>query len=149
MANQAPKSSFDPVAVARTMEALQGLSGNGTAGNSDKPTTPKATIYIAIGTPRDGADIESEDFDLATDMINLPQMQGLDNMNPDTRKAGTQEFADQQALSNDFLEDLREQALATMQPGERRLLPLYVTVYKVKDQVVAQPAPKRQKRSFF
>ena len=144
MANT-PVSAFDPAAIARTMAAI---GSNGTVGNT-APAKPMATIYLAIGTLRDGADIESEDFDPAADLINLPQMQGLDNMNPDTRKASTQEFADIQAESNDFLEDLKTQALATMEPGERRVLPLYVTVYKVKDQVVAQPKARRTQRSFF
>lgn len=143
--SNAPVSSFDPAAVARTMAAL---SGAGVSANAPQ-TKDKATIYLAIGTLRDGVDIEAEGFDPATDLINLPQMQGLDNMNPDTRKAGTQEFADAQAESNDFLADLKEQALATMQPGERRIVPFYVTIYKVKDQVVAQPQAARTKRSFF
>lgn len=145
--SQTPTSTlrpdFNPAALAASLAAVTGAAG------AAAPAKDKATVYLAIGTLRDGVDISSDDFDPAKDLINLPQMQGLDNMRPDDRKANTQEFADLQAEQNDFLQDLKEQALATLQPGERRVIPVYVTVYRVKDQVVAQPKAERTKRQFL
>lgn len=130
----APISGFNPSALAASMAAIAN------AGPTAAPTKDKATVYLAVGVLRDGVDIDAEGFDPSKDLINLPQMQGLDNMNPDNRKAGTVEFANTQAESNDLLADLKEQALATLQPGERKVIPFYVTVYKVKEQVVADAA---------
>lgn len=130
----APISGFNPSALAASMAAIAN------AGPAAAPTKDKATVYLAVGVLRDGVDVDSADFDPSKDLINLPQMQGLDNMNPDNRKAGTVEFANTQAESNDLLADLKEQALATLQPGERKVIPFYVTVYKVKEQVVADAA---------
>jgi hypothetical protein len=141
----APVSTFDPRAAALAMAAL------GSQTTTAAPAKDKATIYLAIGTLRDDSIAPGEEgFDVNTSLINLPQMQGLDNMNPDTRKAGTVEFANSQAESNDFLEDLKAQALATMEPGERRILPLYVSIYRKKDEVVAEaPATPRVRKSFL
>lgn len=142
----APVSTFDPRQVAATMAALGAASVAAPATAKEK-----ATIYLAIGTLRDEEIAPGDEgFDPNKDLINLPQMQGLDNMRPDDRKAGTTEFATTQAESNDFLNDLREQALATLAPGERKIVPFYVTVYRKKDEVVAEaPATPRPRRSFL
>jgi hypothetical protein len=143
---QAPRSTFDPIALAASVAAI---AAGGTASNA-APAKDRATVYLGIGTLRDGVDPHSDTFNPATDLINLPQMTGLDNMRPDDRKAGTQEFANQQAERNEFLEDLKAQALASMEPGETKIVPLYVTVYRKKDDVVAEVAPtSRAKTSFF
>lgn len=153
MTQAAQRPAFDPTAIAATMAALAG--GTGPASSSAAPAAKeKATIYLAIGFIRDGVDISSADFDPSRDIINLPQLTGLDNMNPDTRRAGTQEFADRQAESNDLLEDLTQEALATLEPGQTRILGmspngLVVSLYRKKDEVVAAPKAKRQKRSFL
>ena len=142
MANtSAPRSGFDPKALAAS---LGKAPASNTAASND---TPRATVYLGVGVLRDGVD--TDNIDPAKDIINLPQMQGLDNMKPDDRRASTQEFADQQAERNDLLEDLVSQALSTMEPGETRIVPLYVTVYRKKDEVVAAPATKRERVSFF
>lgn len=145
MSNTAPRSDFNPALLAASMAALTGAAGTAAA-----PAKDKATVYLAIGTLRDDerAPHTVDDFDPSKDLINLPQMQGLDNMREDDRKANTQEFADTQSESNDFLNDLKEQVLATLEPGERRVIPVYVTVYRVKDQVVAQPKAERVKKQF-
>ena len=141
----APISGFNPSALAASMAAIAG-----SATTTAAPAKDKATVYLAVGVLRDGVDIDAESFDPSKDLINLPQMQGLDNMRPDDRKAGTVEFANTQAESNDLLADLKEQALATLQPGERKVIPFYVTVYKVKEQVVAEaPAAPRAPRKFL
>jgi hypothetical protein len=142
-----PRSTFDPAVIAASMNALANVGANGA--NNVVPIRDRATIYLNIGTLRDGVDPQSEDFNPATDLVNLPQMTGLDNMNPDTRKAGTVEFANKQAESNEFLEDLKLEALSKMEPGETRVLPLYVTIYRKKDDVVATPPANRQKKSFI
>jgi hypothetical protein len=140
----APISGFNPSALAASMAAIAG------AGTTAAPAKEKATVYIAVGVLRDGVDIDAEGFDPSKDLINLPQMQGLDNMKPDERKAGTVAFATEQQESNDLLADLKEQALASMQPGERKIIPFYVTVYKVKEPVVAEaPAAPRTPRKFL
>lgn len=140
----APISTFNPAALAASMAAISATTA------AAAPVKEKATVYIAVGVLRDGVDPEAEGFDPTKDLINLPQMQGLDNMNPDTRKAGTVAFATEQQESNDLLADLKEQALASMEPGERKVIPFYVTIYKVKDQVVAEaPATPRVKRQFL
>jgi hypothetical protein len=146
MSNTAPRSTFDPVALAASVAAI---AGGATA--SAAPSKDRATVYLGIGTLRDGADPHSPDFDPAKDLINLPQMTGLDNMRADDRKAGTVEFANQQAERNEFLEDLKAQALSSMEPGETKIVPLYVTVYRKKDDVVADVAAvaARPKTSFF
>jgi hypothetical protein len=119
MTQAAARPVYDPNVIASTMAALAG----GAAANGPAAVTKeKATIYLGVGYLRDGVDISSPDFDPARDIINLPQLTGLDNMNPDTRRAGTQEFADRQADSNGLLEDLSGEALATMVPGETRIL---------------------------
>ena len=141
-----PRSTFDPAVIAASMNALAQAGG---AAATAAPVKDRATIYLNIGTLRDGVDPTSEDFDPARDLINLPQMTGLDNMNPDTRKAGTVEFANQQAERNEFLEDLKLEALSKMEPGQTVVLPLYVTVYRKKDDVVATPPANRQKKSFI
>ena len=141
-----PRSTFDPAVIAASMNALAQAGG---AAATAAPVKDRATIYLNIGTLRDGVDPTSEDFDPARDLINLPQMTGLDNMNPDTRKAGTVEFANQQAERNEFLEDLKLEALSKMEPGQTVVLPLYVTVYRKKDDVVATPLANRQKKSFI
>lgn len=144
--NTAPKSSFNPAALAAQ---LGKTGGNVTSiHGGDTNTTPKATVYLAVGVLRDGVNPD-DGIDPSTDLINLPQMQGLDNMKPDDRRASTQEFADQQAERNDLLQDLVEQCLSTLQPGETRMLPLYVTVYRKKDEVVAAPSKPRTRTSFF
>lgn len=138
-----PVSGFNASALAASMAAL---TGGATAA---APAKDKATVYLAIGTLRDDSiGVDHKDFDPSKDLINLPQMQGLDNMREDDRKANTQEFADTQAESNDFLNDLKEQCLATLEPGERKVIPVYVTVYRVKDQITAQPKAERVKRQF-
>ena len=142
----APRSTFDPAVIAASMTALAQAGG---AAATTAPAKDRATIYLNIGTLRDGVDPTSEDFDPSRDLINLPQMTGLDNMNPDTRKAGTVEFANQQAERNEFLEDLKLEALSKMEPGQTVVLPLYVTVYRKKDDVVATPPANRQKKSFI
>ena len=142
----APRSTFDPSAMAASMAAL---AQAGTSTNV-VPMRDRATVYLNIGTLRDGVDPHSEDFDPAKDLINLPQMTGLDNMNPDTRKAGTVEFATQQAERNEFLEDLKLEALSKMEPGQTVVAPLYVTIYRKKDDVVAAaPVVGRKKQSFI
>lgn len=143
MTASAPR--FDPAVLAASMAALGGASAPAAAA----PQKEKASIYLAFAQLRDGADTNNPDP--VKDFITLPQMTGLDNMNPDTRRAGTQEFANEQAERNEFLEDLIEQAMATLQPGETRLIPLYVTIYRKKDEVVAAPveARARTKTSFF
>ena len=147
MSATAPRSTFDPAVIAASMNALANASGN--AANNVVPIRDRATIYLNIGTLRDGVDPHSESFDPAKDLINLPQMTGLDNMNPDTRKAGTVEFATQQAERNEFLEDLKLEALSKMEPGQTVVLPLYVTIYRKKDDVVAAPVTGRKKQSFI
>lgn len=142
-----PRSTFDPAVIAASMNALASVGGN--AANNVVPMRDRATIYLNIGTLRDGVDPHSESFDPAKDLINLPQMTGLDNMNPDTRKAGTVEFATQQAERNEFLEDLKLEALSKMEPGQTVVLPLYVTIYRKKDDVVAAPVVGRKKQSFI
>ena len=141
-ATNAPRSGFDPKALAASL----GKGAAATTGTTASDT-PKATVYLGVGVLRDGAD--HENIDPAKDIINLPQMQGLDNMKPDDRRASTQEFADQQAERNDLLEDLVAQTLGTLEPGETRIIPMYVTVYRKKDEVVAAPATKRERTSFF
>lgn len=144
----APRSTFDPAVIAASMNAL--ASAGAAASNNVVPIRDRATVYLNIGTLRDGVDPHSEDFDPAKDLINLPQMTGLDNMNPDTRKAGTVEFATQQAERNEFLEDLKLEALSKMEPGQTVVLPLYVTIYRKKDDVVAAaPVAGRKKQSFI
>lgn len=143
----APRSTFDPALIAAAI-------GNGLsqANSNVVPMAAKdrATIYLNIGTVRDGVDPHSESFDPAKDLINLPQMTGLDNMRPDERKAGTVEFATQQAERNEFLEDLKLEALSKMEPGQTVVLPLYVTIYRKKDDVVAAaPVAGRTKQSFI
>lgn len=134
-------------ALTASLAGLAAISGNQ---STAAPAKDKATIYIGVGTLRDGADVNSETFDPATDLINLPQLTGLDNMNPDTRKAGTVEFATQQAERNEFLEDLKAEALSKMAPGETKIVPLYVTIYRKKDDVVAAaPVAGRVKQSFL
>lgn len=150
MQNQAP--NYDPKALSASLAALS-------AGNNNAPTSApakdKATVYVAVGFLREDApDINSEDFDPMKHIINLPQLQGLDNMNPDTRKAGSTEFAERQADSNELLEDLTSQALATLEPGQTRILGvcpngLVVSIYRKKDEIVAQPKAERTKRNFF
>jgi hypothetical protein len=147
MSATAPRSTFDPAVIAASMNALANAGGN--AANNVVPIRDRATIYLNIGTLRDGVDPHSESFDPAKDLINLPQMTGLDNMNPDTRKAGTVEFATQQAERNEFLEDLKLEALSKMEPGQTVVLPLYVTIYRKKDDVVAAPVTGRKKQSFI
>ncbi len=142
-----PRSTFDPAVIAASMNALASVGGN--AANNVVPMRDRATIYLNIGTLRDGVDPQSKDFNPATDLINLPQMTGLDNMNPDTRKAGTVEFATQQAERNEFLEDLKLEALSKMEPGQTVVLPLYVTIYRKRDDVVAAPVVGRKKQSFI
>ena len=143
MATNAPASRFDPAALAAQL-------GKGAAvGSTTTSDTPKATVYLGVGVLRDGVDIDSPDFDPSKDIINLPQMQGLDNMKPDDRRASTQEFADQQAERNDLLEDLVAQTMGTLEPGETRVIPFYVTVYRKKDEVVAAPAKTRERKAFF
>lgn len=141
----APRSGFNPAALAASL----GQSAKSVP--AETSNTPKATIYLGVGVLRDGVDINDENYviDAAKDLINLPQMQGLDNMKPDDRRASTQEFADQQAERNDLLEDLIQQCMATLEPGETRILPLYVTVYRKKDEVVAAPRAARTSKSFF
>ena len=137
------RPTFNAGALAASLQALTG--GATTTPAAD--VKEKAQVYVAVGVLRDEAiGIEHKDFDASKDLINLPQMQGLDNMRPDTRKAGTVEFATSQAESNDLLEDLKEQALANMQPGERKIIPFYVTLYKVKEEVVATLPAERVKR---
>ncbi len=147
MTATAPRSTFDPAVIAASMNALANAGGN--AANNVVPIRDRATVYLNIGTLRDGVDPHSESFDPAKDLINLPQMTGLDNMNPDTRKAGTVEFATQQAERNEFLEDLKLEALSKMEPGQTVVLPLYVTIYRKKDDVVAAPVTGRKKQSFI
>jgi hypothetical protein len=144
MTASAPR--FDPAVLAASMAALGQAAGATTAAPATKE---KASIYLAFAQLRDGADTSNPDP--VKDFITLPQMTGLDNMNPDTRRAGTQEFANEQAERNEFLQDLIEQSLSTLAPGETRLIPLYVTIYRKKDEVVAAPveARKREKISFF
>lgn len=142
-----PRSTFDPAMIAASMNALANAGGSTT--NNVVPIRDRATVYLNIGTLRDGVDPTSEDFNPATDLINLPQMTGLDNMNPDTRKAGTVEFATQQAERNEFLEDLKLEALSKLEPGQTVVLPLYVTIYRKKDDVVAAPVTGRKKQSFI
>ena len=142
--NTAPKSTFNPTALAASLSTATHSAGANTA---DTSNTPKANVYLAIGVLRD--DVDMENINPATDLINLPQMQGLDNMKPDTRKASTQEFADQQAERNGLLQDLVEQCLTTLQPGETRMIPLYVSVYRKKDEIEAAPAKTRTRVSFF
>lgn len=142
MTATAPKAQgFDPKALAAKL-------GTGAAATTET-TTPKATLYLGVGVLRDGVDPSSPDFDPSKDIINLPQMQGLDNMKPDDRRASTQAFANEQAERNELLADLIEQSLGTLEPGESRVIPFYVTVYKKKDEVVAEPAATREKKSFF
>lgn len=139
---------FDPKAMAAAMSAV--------AGAATQPagvTTEKASIYLAIGYVREGVDLSA--LDPKTDIINLPQLIGLDNMKPDTRRAGTQAFADEQAEKNDLLSDLVEESLKTLEPGEIRVLGcdqdsgLIVTIYRKKDEVVAAVPAKRAKRTFL
>jgi hypothetical protein len=146
--NNTPRSSFNPAALAASLGA--GISSAATTEQSSTKGPP-ATIYIAIGELREGVDINAEgfEFDPVKHLNNLPQMQGLDNMKPDERKASTQEFADQQAERNDFLSNLVENALTTMQPGETRLVNLYVTLYRKKEEVVAAPVQPRQRRTYL
>lgn len=142
--NTAPKAQgFDPKALAAK------LGAGAATGSTNESTTPKATLYLGVGILRDGVDINADDFDPAKHIINLPQMQGLDNMKPDDRRASTQAFANEQAERNELLADLIEQSLGTLEPGESRVIPFYVTVYKKKDEVVAEPAPARERKSFF
>jgi len=143
MSVTALKPAFDPALLAASMAALGGANSTTAA-----PAKEKATLYLAIGTVRDGVD-DTTGFDPKTDLINLPQLIGLDNMRPDDRRAGTQEFADEQAEKNEFLADLVEQALATMEPGEIRTMPFVVTIYRKKDEVVAAPKPQREKRKYL
>ena len=143
----APRSTFSPAALAASMAALTGGTSAAAAAAGTSDTKEKASIYIAVGILRDeNIGVDHQHFDPSRDLINLPQMQGLDNMRPDTRKAGTVEFANNQAESNDLLDDLKDQALASMQPGERKIIPFYVTLYKVKEEVVAATPVERVKR---
>jgi hypothetical protein len=146
MTASAPR--FDPAVLAASMAAL-GQTASGSLASAAPTPKEKASIYLAFAQLRDGADTSNPDP--VKDFITLPQMTGLDNMNPDTRRAGTQEFANEQAERNEFLQDLIEQSLSTLAPGETRLIPLYVTIYRKKDEVVAAPveARKREKISFF
>lgn len=127
------------------------LAGLASTAATAAPAKDKASIYLSVGALRDGVQIDSPTFDASKDLVTLPQMIGLDNMNPDTRRAGTVEFANQQAERNDFLTDLVEQSMATLTPGETRILPFYVTIYRKKDEVVADTAvvAARPKVSFF
>lgn len=142
-ATTAPK--FDPAILAASLNAL----GASTTTTAAAPAKDKATLYLAIGCLRDPDAPEGSEFNAKTDLVNLPQLFGLDNMKPDDRRAGTQEFADEQAEKNAFLQDLTEECLASMEPGEIRVLPLYVTVYRKKDDVVAAPVTQRVRRSFL
>lgn len=142
-------AGFDSAAMAAAMAAVAGGNTNTTAA----PASEKASIYLAVGFVRDGADLSA--LNPKEDIINLPQLIGLDNMKPDTRKAGTQAFADEQAEKNEILADLVEEAMKTLEPGEIKVLGcdpnsgLIVTVYRKKDEVVAQVAAKRTKRTFL
>lgn len=153
MQTQNNNPQYDAEALAASLKALSG--GNTTSGTTSAPAKDKATVYIAVGFLRDDApDMNSDDFDPIKHIINLPQLQGLDNMNPDTRKAGSTEFAERQADSNELLEDLTAQALASLEPGQTRILGvapngLVVSIYRKKDEIVAQPKAERVKRSFF
>lgn len=146
MANQAPKSSFDPAAYAAAMQQSGSAYGSSAA---TAPAKEKATVYLQIGTPRDDLPEDATAEMVIENLINLPQLIGLDNMKHDERKASTQAFADEQAERNEFLDDLVEEALSTLEPGETRIIPLYVTLYRKKDDVVAAPPKKRVKRSYL
>lgn len=142
--------AFNPATVAAVAQQMA-TSGAaiGTAANKQP-----ATLFLAIGFVRDGVDL-NQPIDPKQDIVNLPQLIGLDNMKPDDRRASTQEFADEQAEKNDMLADLVEQSLATLEPGEIRVLGcdpasgLIVTIYRKKDEIVAAPRPKAARRTFF
>lgn len=143
-ASNAP--TFDAAKLLANMAAL--TNTNTSAGAAAPAAKDKATIYLAIGCLKN-PDQDMSDFDPTRDLTNLPQLIGLDNMNHDTRRAGTQQFADEQADKNGFLDDLVEQALATMEPGETRVTNFIVTLYRKKDDVVAAAPVARVKRQFI
>ena len=144
---------YDAKALAASMAALAGPSGAGAKDSA--PAKDKASIYVCVGFLRDDApEIDSPDFDAMKHIINLPQLQGLDNMAHDTRRAGNTEFAERQQDSNDLLDDLKAQALASLEPGQTRIIGvctngLVVSIYRRKDEVVAQPKADRPTRNFF
>lgn len=140
-------AAFDPAQLAASFAKLNGA---GTQPGAAAPAKDKATIYLAVGIIREEATSKSaEEFDPKTDVINLPQLIGLDNMNHDTRRAGTVEFATEQAEKNALLDDLVADAMAKLAPGETRTLPFVVTIYRKKDEVVAELPAKRTVSTFL
>lgn len=144
--------NYDPAALAASMAAL---AGAGASTGTTAPAKDKATIYVAVGFLNDDApEVSSPDFDIMKHVTNLPQLQGLDNMSYDTRRAGNTEFAERQAASNELLDDLKAQALASLEPGQSKIIAvapngLVVSIYRRKDDIVAQPKADRPKRDFF
>lgn len=142
--------------MSQLLNELKNIANNNASNNGSTGDSPKAEILLAIGELREGAPTpHDEGFDAKEHVVNLPQMWGLDNMRPDTRKASTPEFAAKQADSNDFQEDLSADLLAKMQPEDLIVLAFdpktrfVVTAYRKKEEIVAPTTGRRQRRQYL